>query len=494
MCVQWVAQLGELVLFVLLVAPAALKPAMPPVIKDHPFNVFWAAPTLFCKDNFNVNMNLQVFNIIPNPFETQSGSTIAIFYPKELGYYPYFSEDGTSFYGGIPQKVNLSEHLRKSAGDIADAVTLWRSEGLAVIDWEGWRPQWDRNWGSRMIYKNHSLAFTRHHHPDWAETKVRTAAQKEFENAGRSFMNVTLTLALEMRPKRLWGFYLYPDCYNYDYRINPEFYTGSCPDDEIFRNDQLMWLWEKSAALYPSIYLSKILKSNLNALKFVHFRVREALRVAKMARKDYALPVFIFSRPFYLQSIEALSEEDLVHTIGESAALGAAGIILWGGYEYSDTKETCLSVQQAVHGLLGPYVLNVTSAAKLCSQNLCNSHGRCVRKTPESSFYLHMPEDSHKNYVSKKGFRFVIPSPSKLKTIMNMKNGFVCHCYYGWHGDSCRSHSPNLEKNKAPASGLNSAVIVGMALFVIRMNYFPIHYYNGNFSLKTLKRRKIIFL
>jgi hyaluronoglucosaminidase len=27
-----------------------------------------------------------------------------------------------------------------------------------------------------------------------------------------------------------------------------------------------------------------------------------------------------------------------VHTIGESAALGAAGIILWGGYEYSDTK------------------------------------------------------------------------------------------------------------------------------------------------------------
>lgn len=151
-------------------------------------------------------------------------------------------------------------------------------------------------------------------------------------------------------------------------------------------------------------------------------------------------------------------------------------------------------MRQTVHGLLGPYVLNVTSAAKLCSQNLCNSHGRCVRKTPESSFYLHMPEDSHKNYVSKKGFRFVIPSPSKLKTIMNMKNGFVCHCYYGWHGDSCRSHSPNLQKNKAPASGLNSAVIVGMALFVILMNYFPIPYYNGNFSLKPLKRREIIFL
>ncbi|XP_055464117.1 hyaluronidase-1-like [Psammomys obesus] len=473
MCSQWVAQLGELMIFAL-VTQAALKPAMPPGIKDEPFSVFWAAPTLFCKDNFNVKINLQVFNIIPNPLETQSGSTITIFYPNELGYYPYFSEDGKSFSGGIPQNVNLSEHLKKSANDIAGAVELWRSEGLAVIDWEGWKPQWDRNWGSRRIYKNHSLAFTRHRHPDWSETKVRTVAQQEFENAARSLMNVTLTLALEMRPKRLWGFYLYPDCYNYDYRINAKFYQGSCPDDEIFRNDQLLWLWEKSAALYSSIYLSKILKSNLNALKFVHFRVREALRVAEMARKDYALPVFIFSRPFYLQSVEALSEEDLVHTVGESAALGAAGIILWGGYEYYHSEEACLSVQETVQGLLGPYVLNVTSAAKLCSQSLCNSHGRCVRRTPESSFYLHMPPNSHKNDVSNKSLKFVISPRSKMKTIMNMKTGFVCHCYYGWHGESCRSRFPNLlsRKNKAPTIAFNSFIFLGMTLSVILVKIF----------------------
>lgn len=34
----------------------------------------------------------------------------------------------------------------------------------------------------------------------------------------------------------------------------------------------------------------------------------------------------------------SLFQEDLVHTIGESAALGAAGVILWGGYEYSASK------------------------------------------------------------------------------------------------------------------------------------------------------------
>jgi len=94
--------------------------------------------------------------------------------------------------------------------------------------------------------KNHSLDFTRNHHPDWSEMKVRTVAQKEFETARKRIMNATLTLALETRPKCLWGFYLYPDCYNYDYRINPQTYTGKCPSDQIFHNDQLQWLWEKS--------------------------------------------------------------------------------------------------------------------------------------------------------------------------------------------------------------------------------------------------------
>ncbi|XP_012660604.2 hyaluronidase-1-like [Otolemur garnettii] len=472
MCNLCLAWLGELPLFILL-TQADLKPAMPPVINNQPFNIFWAAPTVYCKNFYNVDMNLQVFDIISNPLETQSGSTIAIFYPNELGYYPFFSQEGKSFNGGIPQNMSLSKHLRKAADDIGEALPWWRSAGLVVIDWESWKPQWDRNWGSRVIYKSHSLAFTRSHHPDWSEMKVKTVAQEEFENAGRSLMNITLTLALEMRPKCLWGFYLYPDCYNYDYRINPEMYTGNCPDGEIFRNNQLMWLWRKSTALYPSIYLDKILKSSLNALKFVHYRVREAMRIAEMARPDYVLPVFIFSRPFYLQSIEVLSQEDLVHTIGESASLGAAGIILWGGYNYSASKENCLSVKKSIQGPLGHYAVNVTSAAKLCSHSLCNNRGRCVRKTPESSFYLHMPGNSGKKYVENKSFRFVISENSKVKTITHMKNGFVCHCYYGWHGQSCHYHTSDLMrgKNKAPRANLNLLAFLSLVLPVILLKF-----------------------
>ncbi|XP_006202396.1 hyaluronidase-4-like [Vicugna pacos] len=480
----WAAQFPLLLLSTVF-THSALKPAMPPVIKRQPFNIFWAAPTMQCQHFFRVDLNLHVFNIISNPLETQSGSTIAILYPNELGYYPYFSRDGKPFNGGIPQNMSLSKHLRKTADDIAKAVPWWRSEGLVVLDWESWKPQWDRNWGDRTIYKNYSLAFTRSHHPDWSAMKVRTVAQEEFENAGRSIMNATLTLALEMRPKCLWGFYLYPDCYNYDYRINPQTYTGKCPSDEIFRNDQLQWLWGKSTALYTSIYLDKILKSSLNALKFVHYRIREAMRIADMARHDYVLPVFIFSRPFYLHSIEALSQEDLVHTIGESVALGAAGVILWGGYEYSDSKETCLLVKKFIQGPLGHYAVNVTMAAKLCSRSLCNNNGRCVRKRPESASYLHMPESSSKKYVLNKSLRFTVSPGNKLRTIKDMKGGFVCHCYESWHGESCREHSPQFlrGKNRAPVAKFNLSVFLSMTLSVTLLNYFT-PYYNVNFSLK----------
>lgn len=36
----------------------------------------------------------------------------------------------------------------------------------------------------------------------------------------------------------------------------------------------------------------------------------------------------------------SLFQSDLVHTIGESAALGASGVILWGSSEYARSQVT----------------------------------------------------------------------------------------------------------------------------------------------------------
>ncbi|NXU06396.1 HYAL3 protein, partial [Buphagus erythrorhynchus] len=110
-------------------------------------------------------------------------------------------------------------------------------------------------------------------------------------------------------------------------------YTGRCQPAEVQRNNHLGWLWAASSALYPSIYLPLALPPALRQ-RYVHHRLREALRVAAFGA-DGLLPVIAYSRLSFRRSSRFLQLADLVHTIGESAALGAAGLVLWGDMLYS---------------------------------------------------------------------------------------------------------------------------------------------------------------
>lgn len=294
-----------------------ILPTTAPLFYNKPFVVVWNAPTEQCRLRYNVDLHLGVFDIVTNANETLSGSSVTIFYHNRLGYYPHFSDYGYPINGGVPQNENLTKHLTKVKSDINKFIPMRKFHGLAVIDWENWRPQWDRNWGSKNIYRNKSLELVRQHHPQWSEDKIRRVAKNEFEKAGKTFMNSTLLLAEQIRPNGLWGYYLYPDCYNYNYKDDPAAYTGECPAIETSRNDQLLWLWKETTALYPSIYLESILKSSPNALKFVHHRVKEALRIAALAKKDYALPVFVYARPFYAYTFDVMTEVR-THHISES--------------------------------------------------------------------------------------------------------------------------------------------------------------------------------
>ncbi|CAM9264645.1 unnamed protein product, partial [Lampetra planeri] len=87
---------------------------------------------------------------------------------------------------------------------------------------------------------------------------------------------------------------------------------------------------------------------------------------------------------------------DLVSTIGESAALGSAGVIIWERSE-TKTERECQDLAKFVREVLGPYSINVTTATRLCSASLCQGKGRCVRQNPESSAYLHLPAPNGKN-------------------------------------------------------------------------------------------------
>nr|XP_033782417.1 hyaluronidase-2 [Geotrypetes seraphini]XP_033782418.1 hyaluronidase-2 [Geotrypetes seraphini]XP_033782419.1 hyaluronidase-2 [Geotrypetes seraphini]XP_033782420.1 hyaluronidase-2 [Geotrypetes seraphini] len=416
------------------------KPTFRPVFTRRPFLVAWNAPTQDCQPRFGVQLDFSLFDLYASPNEGFVDQNLTIFYKERLGLYPYY-QDQVAVNGGVPQNSSLLEHLDRLQEGIDKYIRSLHKDGLAVIDWEEWRPIWVRNWQSKDIYRNASRLLVAAKHPNWSEEEVGKQALFEFEASARDFMVQTLQHAKNFRPRQLWGYYLFPDCYNHDYIKNPDTYIGHCPDVEESRNDQLAWLWKESTALYPSIYLDKMLASSENGRKFVRSRVKEAMRIANKHHEGYSLPVFVYTRPTYSRKLELLSEEDLVSTIGESAALGAAGAIFWGDADYTKSKDTCQMIKNYLEEDLGRYIVNVTTAAQLCSQTLCSANGRCLRQENHTNAYLHLSAASFRISQHRSP---ALKAEGQLSAmdIENFRVQFRCQCYVGWHGRSCELSDP----------------------------------------------------
>lgn len=272
----------------------------PPLIPNVPFLWVWNAPTESCLTKFNEPLDLSLFSLVGSPRKTATGQPVTIFYTDRLGLYPHIDDSQKSLYGGVPQLGSLKEHLEKSKKDIQRYMPI-DNVGLAIIDWEDWRPTWSRNWKPKDIYKNKSIELIQQEYKQLNLTEATMRARKEFEQAARNFMEQTLKLGKSLRPNHLWGFYLFPDCYNNKFQ-DPN-YDGNCPDIEKKRNDELSWIWEQSTALYPSIYLRSILKSSPNAALYVRNRVQEALRVSRTKDPQNPVPVFVYARIVFADQI-----------------------------------------------------------------------------------------------------------------------------------------------------------------------------------------------
>lgn len=401
-----------------------------------PFITVWNAPTHDC-DRYSVPLDLSLFDMVASPNEGFYDQQLTIFYKDRLGQYPHYA-DGGPVHGGVPQNASLHLHLAQLERDVQRYMRSRERAGLAVIDWEEWRPLWIRNWQGKQVYRDRSLALVQEHHSDWDAAQRARQAQFEFEQAARKFMISTLQRARNKRPRSLWGFYLFPDCYNHGYAGGAGNYTGHCPDVEVSRNDLLAWLWAGSTALYPSIYLASSLRGTPAARSFVRSRLREALRVAREHGREGALPVFVYSRPSYSHTTELLTQQDLVTTVGETAALGAAGIIFWGDTDYSNSAERCRMMSDYLSGDLGRYLLNVTSATRQCSRFLCAGNGRCERRISEADTYLHLSPYSFRIEAAPGpggGLRVTGVLSQSDKAALQLD--FQCRCFHGWRGQRC---------------------------------------------------------
>lgn len=103
-------------------------------------------------------------------------------------------------------------------------------------------------------------------------------------------------------------------------------------------------------------------------------------------------------------------------------------------------KVSCFSLNQYLQGPLGRYLLNVSTAAELCSGFLCSSHGRCLRRHPDTDTYLHL--DPHTHALTGQGKEMHVTGDLSADEQRRIKENFQCQCYSGYQGERCDLEDP----------------------------------------------------
>ncbi|EDO47882.1 predicted protein, partial [Nematostella vectensis] len=338
-----------------------------PALPNRTFISVWNAPTSACESRWGININLSSFDIVTNRGQTFYGESIVLLY-SNIGLWPYINDKGDKINGGIPQLGNLSAHLDKALHDLLKVVPDPDFQGIGVIDWEAWRPVFDRNWDSKTIYKEASEALVKQQHPDWSSKAIETEARKQFEDTAKDYMLQTLQLAKKTRHKALWGYYGFPRCYN---SKGP----SDCSGVVKAENDQLSWMFESSSIIFPSIYLSPSLPRNRSST-FAKYNILEAFRLA-VDEHGSNLPVFPYVRIVYAQTQIFLNKADMYSTIVQAAKLGTAGVIIWGASSDMENAEFCTELYNYIEGFVGPLIKTLSDIAQDCSMQYCSFFGRC---------------------------------------------------------------------------------------------------------------------
>ena len=217
-------------------------------LPNWPYAVVWNCATILCT-NKGVSFDVTEFDILQNYNDSRAGKYITLL--PALGRFPVIEDNGDYTNGGIPQMGDLVAHVGNVTLDINNLVPDESYDGLAVIDFEAWRPLFEHNFDSKEVYQNASIDLVKKQNPTWSNESVIVATAKaQWDNAAQLFMESTLMIAQQMRPNALWGYYEFPRCFG-------EVVELECSADTEAANDQLMWLFEASTAFYPSLYLSE---------------------------------------------------------------------------------------------------------------------------------------------------------------------------------------------------------------------------------------------
>lgn len=109
-------------------------------------------------------------------------------------------------------------------------------------------------------------------------------------------------------------------------------------------------------------------------------------------------------------------------------------ILLVSALNFSDImlflQNTCKTLDNYLRRTLTPYLINVTMAARICSQVLCQDSGACARKKWNSSDYLHLNPKNIVIQMTKDG-KYTLQGQPAFQDLQTFIEKFDCHCYAG---------------------------------------------------------------
>lgn len=124
-------------------------------------------------------------------------SVIYIFFAVE---FPGIYENGTFRNGGVPQQSDLKAHLEKFQLDVDKQIPDKENSGIAIIDFELWRPVYRQNFGKFQPYKDTSVKLVKDANPLLTKQEVDNEANRIFTEFAKTFMTETIESGKLLRP------------------------------------------------------------------------------------------------------------------------------------------------------------------------------------------------------------------------------------------------------------------------------------------------------
>lgn len=328
--------------------------------------VYWNIPSIICTSKFSISFtNVAAdYGFTQNVGDEFRGDQVTIKYNP--GLFPKIENapnsppfDPATFVltnGGVPQHGEFLLHSTALTAQVNRDIPDILNDGLAVIDMEQWGATWEQNFNSGEAYQVLSIERIQSQYPDLPYTDVLNMAIKEYNLGAKYFMSESVKLGKILRSGMKWGYYQYPQCFNRPAETSTGVVT--CSQSAQTTNNNMLWLWLQSTAVYPSLYLTLGNSTVTGRAAQIRGMIQEAIRVGVYANKTLPVYSYLWYRYMDRQDLYLL-DEDLQNLLKISKEEGAAGVIVWGSSNDFIDLGRCQSFVNYLNTRLGPITRRV---------------------------------------------------------------------------------------------------------------------------------------